>query len=293
MAAGSVTSTIDNFNADRYANIEIPFPDLDEQRRIADFLDDQVSRIDNVIAARQRQVALTESIGRSSLQWDLDVLGVRYGWVRLRHAIRGMEQGWSPQADAYPAPEDSWGVMRAGCVNGGHFDAEDNKVLPDGIDPRTEYEVRPGDLLMSRASGSIELIGSVAVVPSDVRPRLLLCDKLYRIDVRPRWDREFVAFALRGQHNRERIRLGVSGAEGMANNLPSGVIRDLLLPNAPRPVQSGAARRFAELNADSQHGRDALARFIDLLAEYKQSLITAAVTGELDVTTVSALALPA
>lgn len=112
--------------------------------------------------------------------------------------------------------------MRAGCVNGGYFRPEDNKRLPDNLEPVVAYEIRKGDLLMSRASGSLDLIGSVAVVPADVRRRLLLCDKIYRLFPDSGWTSEFLAPMMRTHSNRELIRLGVSGAEGMANNLPSG-----------------------------------------------------------------------
>ena len=44
-------------NANDMTAIEIPWPTGAEQRRIADFLDDRVARIDQIIAARQQQIA--------------------------------------------------------------------------------------------------------------------------------------------------------------------------------------------------------------------------------------------
>ncbi len=46
---------------------------------------------------------------------------------------------------------------------------------------RNNLEIKPGDLLMSRASGSEDLIGSVALVPDGTRGRPLLSDKTYRL----------------------------------------------------------------------------------------------------------------
>ena len=43
--------------------VEVPFPSLEEQRRIADFLDDRVARIDQIIAGRQQQIAGLEEAG--------------------------------------------------------------------------------------------------------------------------------------------------------------------------------------------------------------------------------------
>ncbi len=263
----------------------IAMPSLDEQQRIADFLDDQVARVDRIIAARRQQVSAFTRVREARLQQLHDELSGRFGEGRLGHLILGIEQGWSPQAEGTPAADHEWGVMRSGCLNGGWFRSKDNKRLPDRLEPRVEYELRANDLLMSRASGSLDLIGSVAVVPADVRPNLLLCDKIYRITPTEGWNPELLAHLMSTRRNRERIRLGVSGAEGMANNLPSRVVRDLRIPLVPRDCQSQVLLRAdAYVNPESV-GMVALNRSIDLVGEYKTSLITAAVTGELDVRT--------
>lgn len=177
--------------------------------------------------------------------------------------------------------------MRAGCVNGGTFREEDNKHLPDHLTPRAEYEIKPGDLLMSRASGSLDLIGSIAVVPASVRPHLLLPDKIYRLIPGGNWTSEFLAHAVRSYRNRELIRQGTSGAEGMANNIPSQTVRDLEIPAVPLPDQATLSSSFAADNDTLTRFAAAIDAQVALLQEYKQSLITAAVTGEFDVTTAS------
>ncbi|WP_286697138.1 hypothetical protein [Dermacoccus sp. UBA1591] len=262
-------------------------PPLDQQRRIADFLDDRVLRIDQIIAARKTQVASVKQDRAAYLQGEFTAAAVGHGTARLGYLLSNLEQGWSPQADATPAEGGRWGVMRAGSVNGGFFRAGDNKALPEGLKPRTEYEIHGGDILMSRASGSPELIGSVAVVPQDVRPKLLLPDKLYRLTLLPGWSADFVVGMLRAHENRERIRLGISGAEGMANNLPSGVIRGLRVPQLSLRAQGEVVGRLAARQQADRNFEAGTTRSIELLTEYKQSLITAAVTGEFDVTTAS------
>lgn len=263
----------------------VPAVEYENQRRIADFLDDRVSLIDRAIAARYEQRELISAYEAAELQGIFSAASARFGNLRLGHVLNGLEQGWSPQAEAAPANLGQWGVMRSGCVNGGWFRADDNKKLPDGLEPVVAYEIRGGDLLMSRASGSLDLIGSVAVVPGDVREHLLLCDKIYRLTPGPEWSAGFLAPMLRSRENRDRIRLGVSGAEGMANNLPAGVVRDLRVPAVPRRGQIEVIEQTNTLAKESELTRSRLGRSIDLLTEYKSSLITAAVTGELAVTT--------
>lgn len=280
-------STFQAVTVDDLLDFRVPNRSLDEQQRIADFLDDRVARIDQIIAARKTQVASVKQDRAAYLQGEFTAAAVGHGTARLGYLLSNLEQGWSPQADATPAEGGRWGVMRAGSVNGGFFRAGDNKALPEGLKPRTEYEIHGGDILMSRASGSPELIGSVAVVPQDVRPKLLLPDKLYRLTLLPGWSADFVVGMLRAHENRERIRLGISGAEGMANNLPSGVIRGLRVPQLSLRAQGEVVGRLAARQQADRNFEAGTTRSIELLTEYKQSLITAAVTGEFDVTTAS------
>ncbi|GAA1825420.1 restriction endonuclease subunit S [Microlunatus capsulatus] len=262
--------------------LQVPELNRGDQRRIADLLDNRIALIDRIVAARREQIGKLVQAREAHLQQLHDNLVSQYGECRLGYLLVGLEQGWSPQADSVPAAPQEWGVMRSGCVNGGLFRPDDNKRLPDGLEPRPEYEIRSGDLLMSRASGSLDLIGSVAVVPGGTRSRLLLCDKIYRIAPAEGWDARYLAHIMRTRRSREGIRLGVSGAEGMANNLPSGVVRDLRIPLVPSVRQPEIIDR-----AEAIHKREAvvtagLTRSIRLLIEYRSSLITAAVTGATD-----------
>ena len=233
---------IDN---DQLAATVLALPSPEEQRRIADFLDDRVARIDQIITARGAQLSSAQQAGIAELQEIQDTLMAKYGHGRLGYLLRGLEQGWSPQAEAQPAPLEEWGVMRSGCVNGGVFRADDNKRLPEDIEPQKQYEIRDGDLLMSRASGSLDLIGSLAVVPAATRNKLILCDKIYRLSPAEGWRADFLAPMLRSHANRALIRLGVSGAEGMANNLPSGVVRSLRIPLVPEREQASVVAACA------------------------------------------------
>lgn len=152
-------------------------------------------------------------------------------WVvkRLRFATERIEQGWSPQCDNQAADDDAWGVMKVGCVNGDQFDASENKALPPELDAKTEYELRPGDVLISRAN-TRELVGSAAIVPSDVRSKLLLCDKLFRIELSPEIDAAYLTFCLRTPAARFQYEQDATGASGSMQNIGQDAIKNLVLP---------------------------------------------------------------
>lgn len=269
------------------AALPVPLPSAEEQRRIADFLDAETARIDRLTSMRDRQSKLLDDRRRSQLSELVASLTQRFGSIRLRHMSMRIEQGWSPQCEDRLAEYGEWGVVKAGCVNSGRFDPIQHKALPADVEPRREYVLKRGDLLMSRASGSIDLIGSVGVV-GEISDNLLLCDKVYRI--RLDWTRaqaDFVAHVLRGHQAREHIKIGISGAEGMANNLPTSVVKDLLLPNVPVSKQASISDSL-HLSAESvARARESLHRSVQTLTERRKALITAAVTGQFDVSTAS------
>ncbi|MGP9722164.1 restriction endonuclease subunit S, partial [Corynebacterium sp. AOP40-4SA-5] len=51
--ADAVSSTIKNFNAEKYENLAVPLPELDEQRVIADYLDRETQKIDELITEQR------------------------------------------------------------------------------------------------------------------------------------------------------------------------------------------------------------------------------------------------
>ncbi|MFD0162567.1 restriction endonuclease subunit S [Streptomyces decoyicus] len=284
LARGSTRARI---NLDVAREIQLPVPPAEEQRRIADFLDAETARIDEISRAHSNQVTLLAERHRSWLSDLSTQLIGKYGSVRLRHMLMGIEQGWSPQCEDRLAGEGEWGVVKAGCVNGGAFDPLQHKRLPPTMEPRREYQLWPGDLLMSRASGSTELIGSAGIVP-ELDRQLLLCDKVYRLNVdKTRGRAEFIAHMLRTHPVREHLKLGISGAAGMANNLPTPVVKDCLIPDAPLAEQDSAIAQLTHTGELVDRTRTALACQLALLSKRRQALITAAVTGQFDVSTAS------
>ena len=270
-------------NPSELSQIPISLPPLDVQRRVADFLDDQVTRIDNIIAARQEQTASVSALHVAWLSEEHERLGDLYGFARLRYYLRSVGQGWSPQCEDRVPDADEWGVLKAGAVNGGVFRPGELKALPPGVGPRQEFLVKQGDLLVNRASGSLELIGSAAVVGDDLHPRTLLCDKVYRVKLTPELLPNYVAAMWPSKPVRDHIVLSVSGAEGMANSLPSEVIRSVRLPVPPPTVQGQWLDSWAKKTAARDGPIGAVSGSVATLMELKRSLITGAVSGEFDV----------
>lgn len=299
VACEGASSSMQNLDQSSFRNFAIPLLDVDRQESIANFLDYKTARIDALIAEKGRlltvlrdyahaQVSklLVEGVSGSSLKatnkpYVVEAPG-HWRVTNFKRAMHGMNQGWSPQCDSRPAEANEWGVLKVGCVNGDTFDVTENKALPETLEPDLSCIIRKGDVLMSRAN-TRELVGMAALVNGDY-PNILLCDKLYRLDLNPEWvSPEYAVLLLRSENSRRQIELGASGASSSMQNISQDVLRELVVAFPPLTEQSDivvAAEKVKTSCADlAKHAEDHIAR----LREYRSSLISAAVTGRLDI----------
>lgn len=265
--------------------LRVPHHPLDEQRRIADFLDDRVARIDQIIDARHQQQSLLTSLFQSRLDVLVDGASTRWGTVPLRRHLRRIEQGWSPQVESSPAVHGEPAILKLGAVRNGEFRTTENKAFRPETSPPEQYRVRDGDLLMTRAN-TPSLVGDVAVARISEVDNLYLSDLIYRLSL-DEYDVDFASLALRSTRTRQHIGVTARGTSSSMPKLRGEDIAALRVPRVPLTDQQELACHEMEVRAQLRTSALQLNGSIDLLTEYKTSLITAAVTGELDVTTVS------
>ena len=285
---------------EQFGSLSMPVAPVAEQTQIARFLDHETARIDALIEEQQRLIELlkekrqavisravtkgldpTVPMKDSGVEW-LGEVPAHWDVCSVRRVISAIEQGWSPECEANPADEDAWGVLKAGCVNRGVFDPSENKTLPAWLEPVAEYEVRAGDILMSRASGSPELVGSTALL-GEVREKLMLSDKIFRLHLEAKISSSFFVWVMNAQFMRAQIEQALSGGNGLANNLPQSSLLAFWLAVPPSHEQVAIAeyinKLVGEIDALISEGGSA----VELLQERRSALISAAVTGKIDV----------
>ena len=300
--AGGLKRVPDDFTRD----FKTPWPGDADQIRIANFLDHQTARIDALIAEKERlREALAEwrsaeltlhCFGTDQPQVETGnpwIPSLPRGWqaMRLKHLVAGIEQGWSPECEARLAEADEWGVLKAGAANGGLYREQEHKALPSNLEPVPSLEVKTGDVLITRASGTANYVGSFAFV-YQTRPKLMLSDKNFRLrfDVSPRLLPELLAWAANTFAVRQQILQYVSGADGLAKNIGSGNLREIWLPVPPPDEQPGIVQRLQNSRERVAALEAHLNEHLTRLREYRTSLISAAVTGQLDLSTLQAAA---
>lgn len=253
-------------------------PPLDEQRRIADFLDAETARVDQLIAARRAQAVRLSELWDSRLAAVIDEQAQIHGWISLRRLVTSVEQGWSPQCDDAIAEPNEWAVLKTSAVSSGEFAPMEHKRLPADVEPDHRYQVRDGDILMTRGSGSPDHVGMAALAKTEKR-QLLLSDLLYRIRLGRGWSPEFVTLALRSQPVRGLMGLLLRGQSGQTIKLRAEDVRSIDIPAVPAAFQSKIVTELSTERTTIRGAGQKIEASLSLLAERKQALITATVTG--------------
>ncbi|MEU7894184.1 restriction endonuclease subunit S [Nonomuraea sp. NPDC049152] len=265
--------------------LPISMPAIEEQRRIADFLDAETARIDRLSTLQfeaakrldERDAALRDTL--------VDALFNDVGEISLRRLSTVIEQGASPQCEAVPREPGEWGILKLSAVKGGAFYPRENKRLPDDIEPARANEVRTGDFLVTRAN-TPNLVGDVAVV-NGACEQLLLPDLIYRVGLSTSVLPEFVAQVAMSSRVRTFIQAVARGSSQSMVKLRGEDIRAWPIPAATIAQQRALVENVREGTSTTALLRTIIGRQLALLAERRQALITAAVTGEFDVPSAS------
>ncbi|WP_280383889.1 hypothetical protein [Nocardia wallacei] len=281
----SVTRSHQRVSPEDVLHAGVPRMEKEEQRRIADFLDAETSRIDRLVNLQTTVLSRLEERGVAQRDLALDELETSGRVIPFRRFIWSVDQGVSPQCEAVPAEAGEWGVLKVSCLRPGVFLPGENKRLPDDVVPHTAAEVESGDLLITRAN-TPSLVGSTAVV-RDVRPRLLLSDKIFRVRLSGGILPEFAAEVAAGSKVRSLCGASSNGASQTMANIRFEEVKAWPIPFVPLVDQKNFVASMASSRLSVECLRQRIVRQLELLAERRQALITAAVTGQFDVSTAS------
>jgi type I restriction enzyme S subunit len=279
--------------------VPIGLPTLCEQSRIAavlDTVDDAIAETDSVIAklAQVRAGLLNDLLTRGldengelrdpithSEQFQHTPLGQvprEWRFSRLDEVLDGIDAGKSPDYPDSPAPAGEWGVLKVSAIWPEGFRPHENKRVTRALHQVPSYEVRSGDLLISR-SNTYDLVGIVCLVEA-APPRLMLCDKTLRLRLKAdRGLNAYFALLLQTRMARVHFETHATGTSGSMKNISQDVIRGLPLAYPELAEQRrimGAARPLA-------HVVGALDREISKLRALRAGLATDLLAGRVRV----------
>lgn len=273
---------------------EVPTSDIDQQRRIADFLDAETSRIDALITAKQQmaveltasQVEVQDHACLGDAVVDFQGLAPRYVKVRpgwgatwLRHLRCEVQTGpFGSQLHAEEYVEDGWPVVNPANLREGRIARIAGMSVSD--EKRSElrrHMLEPDDIVFGRRG---EMGRAGLVEPDHVG---WLCGT-GSLRLRLNDDRlmpQFLKHQLESTAARSYFLLQSVGST--MDNLNADIVLGVPLVLPPIAEQEAIIKRIRRSQARTTAARATLTRQIELLRERRQALITAAVSGEMTV----------
>lgn len=272
---------------DQFARVGLPLPPLEEQRRIADFLDDQVTRIDEVMTRRSAQLSRIDDMrtaGLSLLMEDFRVPMESLTSRRLSTVLIRSDGGvWGDD----PTGVDDVPVLRSTDISkhGTWRDLKDAALRSLDAASAEVTRLELEDIVVTKASGSLDHIGKCALVDEAVAQMgASFGNFMQRLRVnRDVASPSFVHAFLMSDLARAQFALMSTTSTGLMN-LSGGLLNDVRIPAVSLREQHQLVAELANLEVAWLTLQSTLEESMEVLGEYKRSLITAAVTGDLDVT---------
>lgn len=230
--AGNKT-TIPNLSRNRLAELDVPYPAVDEQRQIVDAL----RRVRRSIRVHERTTRLAQDlktaamhalftrglrnepqketeIGRVPESWEIRPIGDFARQMQYGLSVRGERSG------KYP-------ILRMNCQQGGKVLLRDLQYVDVDEHTAAAYRVKPGDILFNRTN-SYELVGRTAIV--QVETDALFASYLVRVSVdEERLDPQFLNHFLNWDVAQAALKKVASRAVGQAN-ISAGKLREFSIP---------------------------------------------------------------
>lgn len=200
--------------------------------------------------------------------------------LNLSQIALELGQGWSPKCLNYAADATQWGVMKTTAIQPGRFQSKASKALPSNFSPRPWLGLRHNDILITRA-GPRSRCGVVCRVVGD-HPKLLLCDKAYRLAFAQEvTSSEFIELLLCSPVASDAIEKLKTGINDSGVNITQTIFLQLVVPVPSLPEQQEIVRlldeQFTVIEQNEQEIDTALKRSEAL----RQSILKKAFTGQL------------
>ena len=172
-----------SITADDFMGLPMLVPPLEEQRRIAAFLDDKCSEIKSLYSSIEKQIEVLEEYKKSvitetvtkGLNPNVEMKDSGVDWIGMipKHwEVKAIKRIGEYRNGLTYSPDDIVGenegtlVLRSSNVQGGKIVYDDNVYVNKAINP--ELRIRKGDILICSRNGSRELIGKNAIIDESI-----------------------------------------------------------------------------------------------------------------------------
>jgi type I restriction enzyme S subunit len=274
-------------------------PPLSEQQQIVSFLDTKTSLIDSLIEKTQRKIellkekrtSLINEVVTKGLNPNVEMKDSGVEWIgeipshwelkQLKHIIKTLNSGTSVNSEDTPVTNlDEYGVLKTSCVFGDTFRPNENKKVVIEEYDRVKCPVLKDSIIFSRMN-TPDLVGSNGYVDTDydnlfLPDRLWITEFIEDIKLSVKW----LSFVTISRRFRSELSSRSTGTSPSMKNITKD---DLLTIKIPYPSFLEQQQIVEYLDEQTQLIDNTISieeKRIELLKEYRQSLISEVVTGK-------------
>lgn len=270
-----------------FAELRIPAPPQDVQRRIADMLDAETARIDTLIAKNERVLELLDLRDKSVIDRMVNPCESvdSHGWASPsewpRVPIRSLTRTLFVDGDWIESPyitDDGVRLIQTGNIGIGRYKEQGFRYISEATFHQLRCtEVRPGDVLICRLA---DPVGRACVAP-DLGVKMITSVDVAIVRTKPDVDADFVALILSTERWLQRLSAMSQG--GTRDRVARLKLGELRVPLPDSATQRRVVERWMTVRRRSDELRSRVERQQELLRLRRQALITAAVTGRIEV----------
>lgn len=272
----------------------IPLPPASVRTRVSNFLNKKTAAIDSLIVKKERliellqekrQALITQAVTKgldpnvpmkdSGVEW-LGEIPAHWRAARVKHLMSRIVD--CPHSTPEYSADGEYPAIRTADVDRGRLLLEGARRVSLAVYLERVARLVPkrGDVLYSREG---ERFGMAAVVPAGVD--VCLAQRMMMFRTHANHEPEFVMWLLNSEIVFQQVRQDSVGATAPRINIPT--ISNAWIAVPPRDEQARIADHVNSALVRIDAILDGVRRHCSVIAEYRQALITEAVTGKLDI----------
>jgi type I restriction enzyme S subunit len=274
-STGTKTTNLASTSSSKIRDFKIPLVDLGEQLRIVNFINVETAQIDGLATARRRMrdllILRRERTVEQILGLDADP-----PFIPLKYVAQSVSVGIVITPANWYVDEGGVPALRGLNVKPGRIDSSDIvQISYEGHRENMKSRLSAGDVVVVRTGQA----GAAVVVPAELDGSN--CVDLLIIRPGRKVDPSFLAHYLNSFYAQDKITEHSVGS--IQSHFNVGSMKNLDFPNLDLAEQQRRASRLKDAIGEIDLLNSQLGTQLDLLAERRQALITAAVMGGISV----------
>lgn len=299
----SVGVSYPSIQSEKLMNIKVLSLPIPEQQQIVSFLDTKTQQIDTLLEKTQQKIKLLKEqrtslinhvvtkglnpnveLKDSGIEW-IGEIPIDWKIVQLKHIIRNLNSGTSVNSEDIPVNgTDKLGVLKTSCVYGDIFRFEENKTVVLEEYDRVKCPVLKDSIIISRMN-TPELVGSNGYIETDY-PNLFLPDRLWitKFYNKNVLSVKWLSYITKSNKFRSELSSRSTGTSSSMKNITKDDLLTIRVPFFSLFEQQQIVDYLDKKTTLIDNTITTEQKRIELLKEYRQSLISNVVTGKIKVT---------